>query len=512
MSSTQDEVFAFLGDRRSYSPPPARVESHSTHGAVVFLAGGEALKVKRAVRFPYLDFSTLALRRRMCEREIEVNCRTAPDLYLAVVPITREPDGRLSINGKGVPVEWAVRMRRFDDDALLSRVAEQGKLDRKLAETVADAIAAFHAGAPRSANIAGAERLRRDLDELATAFADTPDVFPPDRVTEFAARAAKKLGDVSELLNSRAANGFVRRCHGDLHLRNLVMWQGRPVLFDAIEFSDEIASIDTLYDLAFLLMDLDHCGHRAAANAVLGRYLWRMQDPRDLQALAALPLFLALRAGIRAMVTSQRLTYGTGAAAKASRDKALGYFDSALGYLEPHEPRLIAVGGLSGSGKSTLAQHIAPLLEPAPGALHLGSDLERKALLGCEETRRLGPEGYTADVTARVYAVLCHKAQLTLRAGHSVIVDAVHARPEERSAVEEIAAKLSVRFTGLWLRAPSNELVSRVSERRNDPSDATPEIVQQQLAFDLGPITWIPIDTADTTQTAVASARGALGL
>jgi aminoglycoside phosphotransferase family enzyme len=508
----QGEVLAFLADPSAYPWRPDSVERHETHGAVVFLAGEEAFKVKRAVSFPYMDFSTLERRRLMCEREVAINSPNAPELYLGVVAITRESDGRLMLAGAGTAVEWAVHMRRFDQDKLLSNIAQQGALERGLTERVADAIAAYHRTAPSVTGADGAARLDRDIEELDQAFAESADLFAPNEARALASRSRDHLQQASSCLRQRAEQGYIRRCHGDLHLRNIVLWRGAPVLFDAIEFNDEIATADTLYDLAFLLMDLEQRGQRTAANQVLGRYLWRSRSPSDLDALAALPLMLGLRAGIRAMVAADRRKQQTGEAAERSGVEAGAYFKAALGYLAKERPRLTAVGGLSGTGKSTLAAGLAPLFQPSPGALHLRSDLERKALFGAEPTDRLGSEAYTSEVSARVYSGIAEQARRALSAGHSVIADAVYARVEERAAIAKVAADTGAAFDGLWLTASAAELRARVAQRTGDASDATPEVLERQLAYETGTVTWQALDAGRSSEATLKAARERLGI
>jgi predicted kinase len=304
----------------------------------------------------------------------------------------------------------------------------------------------------------------------------------------------------------------VRRCHGDLHLGNIVLRGGRPLLFDAIEFDEAIATVDTLYDLAFLLMDLDRHGQRPAANVVLNRYLWRDGDDLSLRGLQALPLFLGCRAGIRAMVTAERAAQEQSDAAERDREHARALLRAALGYLEPVPPRLVAVGGLSGTGKTTLAAALAPELGPAPGAVHVRSDLERKNLFGVDETVRLPARSYTPEASAEVYAILLRKARLALAAGQSVIVDAVYSTPEERATIEALAAELGLPFQGLWLIAGSETLVARVAARRNDASDANPEVVQQQLTWEVGALSpaWRLLDAGGSAEDAHRRAASAL--
>jgi hypothetical protein len=507
----QAEVIAFLGDPASYPTRPERVERCETHGAVVFLAGEEAWKIKRAVRFPYMDLSTLDKRKAVCARELEINRRTAPEIYLGCVPITRTGDGGLAFGGDGEPVEWAVRMRRFDQSALLSRVASAGTLPGQ-ARDLADAVYASHRAAPPAAGVEGAARFERLIASVSETLAGVAGAFGAGRLSRLHERLGAQMRRAAAVLDARAAAGCVRRCHGDLHLNNIVLWHGRPVLFDALEFDDDLATIDTLYDLSFLLMALDIRGQRVAANAVLNRYLWRSGAALDLSGLQALPMFLGLRSTIRAMVTAERAGQETGDAQARDRDEADRYLDAALAYLAHPRPQLIAVGGLSGTGKSTLARALAPDIGPAPGAVHLRSDLERKSLFGVEETTRLGSEAYTIAAADKVYTLLYEKMRQALAAGHAGIVDAVFARPEERAEIERVAADLGVPFRGLWLQAPLDALLARVATRTGDASDATPDVVRRQLGYETGTLSssWTRVDAGADPAATVETAREAL--
>ena len=302
----QSGVIAFLSSHSAYPAHPPAVERLETHGAFVFLAGAEAYKIKRAVRFSYMDFSIRDKRRRAIERELAINQPHAPGIYLGVLAITRDADGQLALGGDGEPVEWALRMRRFDQADLLSARADRSILEVSLCRKLADAAYAFHRSAPVSMTTDSSEQMRAVAHDIAEALAISSPAVLPAAVERFRRDAEGLAARLRPLLERRARAGFVRRCHGDLHLGNIVMWQGDPVLFDAIEFDERLATIDTLYDLAFLIMDLDHRGQRGGANTVLNRYLWRCGSLLDLEGLAALPLFLALRAGVRAMVTAQR--------------------------------------------------------------------------------------------------------------------------------------------------------------------------------------------------------------
>ena len=509
---TQAEVIAFLDTAASHGPGVAAVERIETHGALVFLAGENVYKIKRAVRFSYMDFSTLELRRRACTREIEVNQPHAPDLYLGVLAITRTADGALALGGNGEPVEWAVHMRRFPDGALLSRVVAAGAFDRELARQTADAVIDYHRSSVISVTAKPIDQITQIISELADAMRASALGFDQSHVDAFDGGCRRALGSVGGLLEKRATHGFVRRCHGDLHLANIVLWQGRPTLFDAIEFDEGIATVDTLYDLAFLLMDLEARGQREAANIVLNRYLWRSQQMPDLEGLAALPMFLALRAGIRAMVLAQRAALGSPSGSGNSAGPARDYLDKALEFLSARPARLIAVGGLSGTGKSTLAAALAPMIGRAPGAVHLRSDLERKALFGVGETERLLTDFYSVQAGRRVYDVLSTKTRAALVADQSVVVDAVFLRAEERDAIEGIATSLGVGFGGLWLTAAPETLIERVGARTADASDATPDVVRFQLTRDHSGGGWKTIDAGGTPDATLRAVRDALAI
>ncbi|HSR71889.1 MAG TPA: phosphotransferase, partial [Kiloniellales bacterium] len=241
----QSEILAFLARPAAYGLASGPVERIDTHGASVFLAGERAYKLKRAVRFPYMDYSTLEKRRVACETEIALNRRTAPDLYLGVEPLAREADGALRIGGDGDVVEWLVVMRRFDQDGLFDRLAESGRLSADLVSRLADRIAAFHQAAePLSADSApggGSAGLRAVIEENFAELAERPDLFPPEECQALERDARAALSRHADLLDRRLAEGYVRRCHGDLHLRNICLYDGEPTIFDAIEFNDAIA-------------------------------------------------------------------------------------------------------------------------------------------------------------------------------------------------------------------------------------------------------------------------------
>ena len=505
--ASQQPVIDFLSDPATHGGAP--VKRIDTHAASVFLAGERAFKIKRAVRFPFLDFSTLEKRKAACEAELAVNRAFAPGLYRRVVAITREPNGELALDGTGTPVEWAVEMVRFDETATLDRVAERGELDLKLADALARVAAAAHAKAPVADGQAWAARLADYIEQNRGELNEHPVLFEPPEVETLARQSRSALRRHERLLRERGSAGLVRRGHGDLHLGNIVLIDGKPVLFDAIEFDPLIATGDVLYDLAFLLMDMVERGLDDAANVVLNRYLAETRRSEDLEGLAALPLFLSLRAAIRAKVTAEKLDVsasGRDAATVAARD----YFRLALRLIAPPPATLVAIGGLSGTGKSTIARALAPKLLPAPGAVVLRSDVERKALFGKGEAEPLPASAYAPDVTKRVYAALADKARRVTAAGHTAIVDAVFARADERAQIAAAARASHVRFRGVFLAADLDVRVERVSARLHDASDADAAIVRQQEAYEPGPIDWTKVDASGDVEPTLAAVRRAV--
>lgn len=500
----QAAVFAYLSDPATHGlhEPVKRID---THAASVFLAGAEVYKVRRAVRYPFLDFSTLDLRHKACEAEITVNHANAPALYRGVVAIT-ERDGALHLGGAGRVVEWAVHLRRFDEGMTLDHLAERGPLGAALTDRLAAAIRAAHARAPRSGDLGSVAHLRVIVSDSVADLRAAHGILPPDGVERVAQALGAAFEAVESLLLGRAAQGFVRRCHGDLHLGNIVLIEGEPVLFDAIEFDDRIATCDLLYDLAFLLMDEWERGLREDANHLLNRYLAGGEAGlAQIEGLLAMPFFLALRAAIRAKVLAALARMSE--EAEAPRRRAARYLEAVEDFLAPAAPRLIAVGGLSGSGKTRLAAALAPNLGRAPGALHLRSDLIRKEIFGVAETERLGAGAYEPAVSAEVYRRLAERARAGLRAGQSVILDATHLRPEERLAAEDLAVTEGAGFTGFWLDAPVGVLADRVVARQGDASDATPAVVSAQAARDHGMIGWQRLESAGDFAALLASAR-----
>ena len=465
-----------------------------THISAVFVGPDAVLKLKKAVDLGFLDFTALDARERFARRELEVNRRFAPGLYRDVVPVTRRPDGTLELAGTdGETVDWVLRMAPVPAGDFLDAAAAHGGLAPALLDEAADAVAAMHDALPP---------IRDGIDTVASLAAPLEGTrraalaagLPAERVEDWAAAAAAALAGIAALLAARHAAGRVRRCHGDLHLKNLCLWEGRVKPFDALEFDEALATIDTGYDLAFLLMDLWRRLGRPAANRVLNRYVARTGDAG---LVGGLPFWLSLRAAIRAHAEGG--------------EAGLAYFALAEAALRrpAAPPCLVAIGGLPGTGKSRLARALAPGLGAAPGALVLRSDEIRKRRHGAAPEQRLPPEAYAPAENAAVFAELAALAGEALRSGRTVVADAAFLRPEERAAMEAAAAAAGAPFHGCWLRAPLDVLRGRVAARTGDASDATVAVLEAAAARDAGPIVWPPLDAASDP---LPAARALLGL
>jgi hypothetical protein len=497
----QREVISFLSDGASYGKPGMTVDRIETHISIVFLIGDRAYKLKRALSFSYLDYSTTALRGAFCKAELELNRRTAAALYLRVRAITRQADGNLAFDDDSTVIDWVLEMRRFSQSDLFDRLAETRKLTPELMRELTDVIASFHAAAEVVIDYGGRTGIEDTIRSNNVNLLQSCPPLDARQVQELYPASMEKVSAIGALLDSRRDRGGVRRCHGDLHLRNVCLFEGQPTLFDCIEFSDALSCIDVLYDVAFLLMDLVQRELTDLANVVFNRYL---DLTADIDGLPALTLFMSVRAAVRAHVLSAQSQRNP--SMQALRD-AHSYLSLACSLLLPHPPCLIAIGGLSGAGKSTLAQALAPDFLPAPGARVIRSDVLRKRLFGVAPETRLPPSAYGTETTERVYRTLHDQAMASLAAGYTAIVDAAFLREEERKRIAVSAELSGVPFVGLWLDAPSEVLAARIDARSRDASDADTLVLRQQLKLDTGPIGWHRIDATHEIVANLATVR-----
>lgn len=507
----QSEVIEFLMRPETLADGCTEVRKVETHASFIFIGKARALKLKRAVKYPFMDFSTIEIRRQFSHDEIRVNRRTAPGLYRGAVAVTRCSDGGLEFGGKGEAVDWVIDMDRFDEDTLLDRKAGRGELNRRLMEDLAEEVARFHTIAEPRDDFTGRGWVDDTLTSNEASYAQfSGSTLAAERVAEFNRLQREEFDKQGDLLDERQTAGFVKECHGDLHLRNIFLSNGRAAIFDGIEFNKTFSIIDVFYDLAFLLMDLDRRGLRRLANIVLNRY---MDAAWDTQGLRLMPLFLSMRASARAHVAAVGVAGATDTEmANLRRTESTEYHEMAFGYLNVRKPRLVAVGGLSGSGKSRMGREIASFVGAAPGARIVRTDVIRKRLAGVDPFTKLGPDGYTPEMSKRTYDAFYDEARKALETGQSVIADAVFSKPEERAAIADIARDTDVPFNGLWLEAPREIMEYRVTKRRRNVSDADAGVVRRQLDYDLGEIAWDRIDSSGPRNCTLEKGLFLLGL
>jgi aminoglycoside phosphotransferase family enzyme/predicted kinase len=454
----------------------------------VFVGADTVWKLKKAVRLAFLDFTPLDARRRFAMRELELNAPAAPGLYRDVLPVVRAPDGTLTLGDSGetaLPVvDWVLRMARVPADDFFDVIAESGRLTPQRLDALGDTVAAYHQDLPPARDTDAVAAMRHVSVGNAQSALDAG--LPADQVQDWQTNVLAALNGIAAWLGERAAAGFVRRAHGDLHLGNLCLWQGQPVPFDALEFDEAMATIDLGYDLAFLLMDLDLRIDRAAANRVMNRYVARTGDAALTRGL---PVFLSLRAMVRAHVEAKR-----GRTAPATQ-----YLTAAAAYLRSQPALIVAIGGLPGTGKSTLARALAPALGRAPGALVLRSDEIRKRQHRVAPEARLPKTAYSDTASQAVFAALADAAGRTAAGGHAVVADATFIDRRHRALLADAAAAARVPFVGLWLDAPLAELEARILARRDDASDATVAVLRAASKAKAGPGDWQVVEASDAS-------------
>lgn len=467
--------------RASFPHETKAVELRETHLSYVVLTGQYAYKIKKALKLDFIDTSALDRRRALCKEELRLNRRYAPDLYLRVVPITKDGDA-VHFCGDGPPIEYAVQMRQFDPDLELQALLRDDAVDEGQLSKLADCVAAFHAQATplHEADGRGMQWFLRKAQENLTSLLTRASHLGNDaRIAAIEAWTQRTLSEQAERLRERERSNSIRECHGDLHCGNVVRWQGRLIPFDCIEFDPELRFIDVLNDAAFLAMDLTARGRADLAFVFLSRYLERTGD---YSGAPLLPIYLVYRALVRAKV--ELIAFEQHPDAWDILERAHAYIETAAAIVQPsRRPVLIIMHGASGSGKSWLSARLVPALT----ALRVRSDLERKRLAGIDpfDSSAKPPQDiYTLEFNDRTYAHLLECARSCLRGGISTIVDAAFLKAQERRAFAELAREQNVSFTIVSCRADEQTLAARIAARRaarNDPSDANETIMQHQL-------------------------------
>lgn len=464
--------------RRDFYPHAASTpQLLQTHISWVILTGPFAYKVKKPVDLGFVDFATLARRRHFCEQELALNRRLSPELYLDVLPIARQ-DGRYRLGATEHVVEYCIKMVQFDQADLLDCRLATDSFDPSWMDTLALSIADFHAQADAGPEIAayGDVQFVRDhiLANLEVAEHHLGTAISQPQLAHIRSFCIETLKQKSVHLATRQARGFIRACHGDLHLRNITLFNGKPCVFDCIEFNDEYRMIDTISDVAFLVMDCDARCRSDLGMRFLSRYL---EHTADYASLELLPVYLTYRAGVRGKVACLLADELQQDAASEQMLEARRYFSLAERYTQPTAPSLVIVGGLSGSGKS----HLALIGAGAMPAVVIRSDATRKRLAGSHPDKPL----YGAEMSRLTYDAMFAAAEETLMAGFSAILDATFLRRRDRDRARDLARRLHTPCRVIWLDIPDDTLRERVAARSTqatDISDADVGVLDLQLA------------------------------
>lgn len=509
---TQAAFITTLCDPNLYGNPPGGVELIETHISWVILAGDYAYKIKKPVNFGFLDFSTLVLRRFYCEEELRLNRRFAPDIYLSVVAITGTPAAP-RWGGEGEPFEYAVKMRRFAQESRLDHMLVERQLSEVHIDQLAVVVADFH----RKAVLVSLDSEYGSPLAIQTAALDNcshirPLLSDADDLSQLASLEAwtRRTGvELTDNLTVRRANGFVRECHGDLHLQNIAWLDDRAVLFDCIEFNPTFRWIDVMSEVAFLTMDLADRGRDDLARRFLNEYL---QITGDFAGLGVLRFYQVYRAMVRAKVACLRMAQYATETAACAQDRAeyRSYIHLAVQYTQAPSRSILLTSGFSGSGKTTVARQLCAMTD----LILLRSDVERKRLFGYAAVARTGATVdagmYSVETTQKTYQQLRQLAQTILAAGWSVVVDATFLRGDQRALFYQLAEQMSVPLHLLYCHAPPEVLRERIQARQaesRDASEADLAVLEQQLgkreAFDAREQRFV----VDVDTTAVVDAK-----
>lgn len=512
----QSAVIAALSKPEAYGFKASHnIFVKETNISDVFLTGEKAYKLKRGVKYPYVDYSTPEKRLIACRKELEICERFAPGLCFGVEDVVADRKGRIYLRSacpdpEAQTVDYVLVSHQFEENMLFDNMVERGDLDRFEMMDTAEKIYDLHRTAEVVTSRNAKEIIRGRISENnAMIRCFVPDVFDAEDVDDLETKQLEALEKHGDLLLKRQAEGKIRRCHGDLTLRNLAMWNGKVMPFNPIEFYDDLTQIDTMYDFAFLLVEMESKGQRRLASILFNHY---MALSADWDGLPVLPLFLSCRAAVNAYVFAQR-----SAEIKEKHESALmanrAYEQLVIArrFLEYRKPVLVACGGLSGSGKSRIGRESAPFIGNPPGAVIVRDDVLRKNMLNENLEASLDTADYTRETEEKVFKDVCDKCRYVLEAGQSVIADALFHKPEQRRAIEALALEMKVEFKGLWVDAPLDVRIERVMKRKRNPSDVkTAEELKKQLDMDVGKITWNKIDTSGDRMATLTQVRSLL--
>ena len=451
------------------------VKTDQTHASYIFLTGDYAYKLKKPINFGFLDFSTLEKRKFFCEQELGLNKPVAPELYLEVLPITKEK-GKFILNDMGEAVEYVLKMRQFPQDDLLINLFKQGLLTEERLEELGKVIARFHTDSKTDDYINSfgeVDKIRAGIKENYQQTEKYIGVAQTQKQYEETQQFTNAFLEQRELFKSRQNHHKIKECHGDLHLKNICLWHNKIQLFDRIEFNESFRFVDVMYDVAFTVMDLEVRESKNLGNAFLNTYL---EQTGDWEGVQVLPLYLSRQAYVRAKVTSFLLDdLDSEPDRQKTTQTAADYYRLAWQYTQRNQGRLILMSGLSGSGKSTVARRLARHI----GAIQIRSDAVRKHLSGIPVGDRGGDEMYTPQMSENTYTRLVELGGLLAGQGFPVILDAKFDRQIWRNKAIALAQSKQIPLTILHCTAPLAVLKERLGDRQ-DISDATPDLLEQQ--------------------------------
>lgn len=509
----QSALIAALSSPAAYGLKSSqKIMVKETNISNVFLTGRKAYKLKRGVKYPYVDYSTPEKRLAACQKELAICERFAPGLCFGIEEVVSDKKGRLFIRSacsdkNAEVVDYLLAMHEFAEDMLFENMVERGDLDRFEMMDTAEKIFDLHQSAEVIMSRNPVDIIRgRIYENNAMIRCFVPDIFDAEDVDELENLQLEALEKNRELLLQRQTEGKIRWCHGDLTLRNLAMWNGQVTPFNPIEFYDDLTQIDTLYDFAFLLVEMESKGQRRLASILFNHYL---ALSADWNGIPVLPLFLSCRAAVNAYVFAQRSSeIKDKHESSLMANRAYEQLVISKRFLMRPKPVLVACGGLSGSGKSRIARESAPFIGNPPGAVIVRDDVLRKNMLNAGLEEHLDTAEYTPELENKVFEQLCAECRRVLVAGRPVVADALFHNEDQRRAIEDLAREMNVDFQGLWVDAPLDVRIERVASRKRNPSDVkTADELRKQLDVNVGEITWDKIDTSGDRMATLTRVR-----
>lgn len=490
MKYEQAKLFEAIKESNFFNENNSKIEVRETHISMLFLTGKFAYKFKKNLKLDFLDFTSLENRKIACENELYLNQRYAKELYLKVIPIYYNGKD-FSLESIGEIVEYAVKMKQFDDKLLFSNLINKGSLKKTHLLELTESIVNFHKKAEIKSDFWSAKDFSNlAIENFTSCMKFSPPMSKQDLI--FQKELTENLIDENKELFQSRQSTHVKALHGDLHLSNICMYQDKPQIFDGIEFNDEYSCCDTISDLAFLLMDLDEKGFSNYSTAVLNYYL-ELTD--DYSGLALLNLYKSYRAMVRAKIACYKI-----AVDKSSEKEALKYCNFSRNYLKKNTSYIIAIGGLSGSGKSTLAKSLAESIS----AIVIRQDAVRKHIFNITLTEKANESFYSKEANQKTEEAVLSRIKMSIKSNLPIIVDSTFSNSKYRELIETFAKECDLKFIGIWCYADEQCIKGRLKNRVGDVSDADYEIYKLQKSKTTPPSNWNLIDTNQSLEKLLA--------